>query len=311
MNAKFGYLALIIFATIALFTGCESPRQQSNERRLDIKTKLEQAQMRNQDSLARFEGELVKLETNHQSRFIAAAHDASEKAAEKQTILTTIYFLTKDKLNGGIETEAYLEQIIGPILKPVAESYSYEIDKLGSNLDRDLRNITIDFATEVSSPAGVRVMDAKKSTPSWDEWRDFDHALGQLGYRAPYVGARVLININSAVGSTPTTVLIGPIKTMAARIFSRSVVRLATTTSAAIFEGPLPIGKIVAAASFLWTGYELAQLQPNYQGEVLASTKTSFGAITSQINKGARASAAERVALFDKLLLDIRTQTHQ
>ena len=302
---------MALFATIALLGGCGSTGRPPNDRAPEVTANIEKAQLRNQEALARFESELRKLDANYQARFSAAAYEASDKAAERQTILTTIYYLTKDKLRGGDETDAFLEQIIGPALKPVVESYLYEVNKISNDLERDLRNTSIDFATDSRSALGEQIPDAKKMAALRGDWKDFDHALAGLGYRAPYIGARVLVNVNTAVGSSVSSALVGPLKAIATKFFSKSVVRLAASTSAAIFEGPLPVGKIISAVSFLWTGYELAQLQPTYQSEVLASTKTSFDSVKSQIDKSAKYAATERVALFNKLLLDIRIQARK
>ena len=277
----------------------------------ELELKFAQAQLRNREALKNFDDSLSKLEADYIPKFALAATKAADKAAEKESILYTVYCLAKDKIYDRHETEAYLDKNIGPALRQTVDSFASDVEKLATKLDGDLRFASIDLATKMQSPGSGTVSDIRLESPTVQSWTEFDKTLQRLGYDVPKSGIRFTLSATPMVSSALPQV-IRSIGAISLRTFGTVASRLAFAGSILgpilAVEGPVPIAKIISALGLAWTAYDLTQLQPRFRGDVLDATKNQLATAENTIVGQARNFGREKMSAFDKMQIELRDQ---
>lgn len=316
------YLARVIalLLLVELLGSCATPlteQKQSNQLSSQADSKdfdimLANAQLQNHAALRRFEDSLAKLEANYAQRFDSAANTVANKAAEKKIMLKTVVYLAKDSVRDTGETDKYLNQTIGPILNPLIDTYADEVQGLATKLDSELRNISMELAAKLSVTGSNNISVLRQGPPSVNSWAEFDKVLHDLGYTSSKFALLYAIRSNDLLMTKTNDLRIIKlpqlIKPIALSNFKPIIRRLIRSSLFPMIDGPLPIGDILAAISFIWNAYDLRQLQPRYQAEVLASTKGKLTSIRDSINVEAKTYANETTIALDKLQVEMRSQ---
>jgi hypothetical protein len=307
----------ILFLALVL-TGCEattsSVKSDSDEvaikpqdiqfvdQRVALANALTQAAARS------FEASMVELERVTAGKINRAAIGAAEKAAELDEIRQTVYLLAKDKFKGTTEAESHLADIIGPTVSPVMLSMAKETDKRLAQLEVEQRKISLDLAADLLASNSPKVLAKRVNSSEPQTEIEFNHALHALGANGTYVGVRIAYNTTTVLAPGIVQSALQPVIAIGTRLFATSVARLVGTGTAAIFEGPLPVAKILLGISIGWTAYEITRLQPKYRKEVATSLQESLEARKIKHFGQARQQAKTMVGSFEKLNFAMRAQ---
>lgn len=307
------YLArVIVLLLLAQLLGSCASQLSSKADPKDLDKMLANAQLQNHAALKRFDDSLAKLKVNYAQRFDSAASAVANKAAEKKVMLETVVYLAKDTVRDTGETDKYLNETIGPILNPHIDAYAGDVQRLATKLDSELRNISMELATKLSVTGSNNNSALRPGAPSVNSWAELDKVLHDLGYTSSKIALQYVIRLNNLLMTKTNDLRIIKlpqlIKPIALSNFKPIITRLIRSIPLSMIDGPLPIGDILAAINFIWVAYDLQQLQPRYQAEVLASTKVKLTSIRDSINVEAKTYADETTIALDKLQVEMRSQ---
>lgn len=301
---------MLVFSLFAfVLVGCASNNQPSTERVAFVQSQYQLALARNRISVKTYEVAQAKLDSEFRKKFEDVARDASEKLSDKQAIALTVYYLAKDKVARTNEVDRYISQVAGPTLKDVVDQYIKELDKLTENLEIELRMTSLEFSGAVTVHDSTRDSARRYGGNDLKSSADFDKALSDLGYRTVKLSARVTSNIYYSSGGSTLRSLMTGVQALASRIFAKSVTRLIATVAASFFDGPLPVTKILGLIGLVWTGYELAELQPTYRSALLKSLMEDLESTSKEIGASAKDIRVQKANSFDELLAEVRTQS--
>lgn len=301
---------MLFFSLFAIvLVGCASNNQPSTERVAFVQSQYQLALARNRISVKTYEVAQAKLDSEFRKKFEDVARDTSEKLSDKQAIALTVYYLAKDTVARTNEVDRYISQVAGPALKDVLDQYIKELEKLTENLEIDLHVTSLEYSGVVTVNDSTR--DSSRRYPSHDvkSSTEFEKALSNLGYQTAKLSTKVTFNLYNVSGGNAIRPSLTRIQALASRIFAKSVAKLIATAAAPLFEGPLPIAKIWAIISVLWTGYELAELQPTYRSALLKSLMEDLESTSKEIGASAKDIRVQKANSFDELLAEVRTQS--
>ena len=275
-----------------------------------VKQKTNEAIRQDQQARKRFEDSLNKEIARYDPWFQYAANKSSLELATPTAMGAIVYYLAKDKVSGTQETDTYLENALGPILKPIANAYARDVGVVMNRLEYDLRGISVKLATDLAAIGPGDPREPQRPVPNVGNWRDFDLALKHLGFNVPTAVANLIANPNSIPAFRVGPVVLKRIAEISSRMFSKQVVRLAAAPVLATMSGPIPIGPLLTLAGIVWMAYDLQQMQKQFENEVRASTKTKLHAIRDVMNRHARKYSNDTLAASKKLQESMGNQTN-
>lgn len=309
-----GVLAIIIFAlvTVGFIAVLKSPKSPVEPRpapaplpRVDyqalIKQKINGAARQDRAALNRFEDSLRKEIARYEPWFEYAASKSSEKAAKPEAMTAIVYYLAKDQIYKKRETDAYLTKELGPDLDPIVNGFSRDVKHVMDRLEYDLRGISVKLAIDLASIGPGVTPPSQRPIPRIDTWRDLDQALKDLGYKVGTVGVSTVFVADEIATSRFATNVVKGIAAISSRMFAKPIAKAATSSVIAAFDGPLPFGDIASLIGIVWAGYDISQMQTQFQEDVRVSTKNKLDGMRDAMNKRARTFAVSKVSEFKKL----------
>ncbi|MCX7698034.1 MAG: hypothetical protein N2114_01015 [Candidatus Goldbacteria bacterium] len=202
-----------------------------------------------------------------------------QKLAGFKGCATIAYFMAKDKVDHGSETEKFITEIIGqyiiePSLKGVKESQII-IAKLNEQL---AKNYT-DMAVELASTSKTVIQNSGYN-PS-KNLVDFINKLNPIPEKTTEIAIGTL---SSAFGIALEGVFIKSTISAAQRVLGSIAARTSTTVlaslAAAAADGPIPIGDIIgliiATGGAVWTAYDLYKAQYVLKNEITDTLENSI-----------------------------------
>jgi hypothetical protein len=273
-----------------------------------VKQKINEASRQDGLALKRFEGSLSKVITRYEPWFTYAASKSSEKAGKPIAMGAIVYYLAKDQVSKKGETDAYLTKTFDPILKPIMVGFARDVKKVMDGLEYDLRSISVKLAIDLASIGPGAVPVSQRPIPRLDTWRDFDQALKGLGYK---VGVSTVYVVDDFADFKVVPDIVKRIATISSRMFAKPIVKAASSPVLATLDGPLPFGDILSLINIAWAGYNISQMQTQFQKEVRVSMKNKLDGIREAMNNRARIFAASKVSEFKKLQEGMGNQTNK
>lgn len=301
---------VLAFSVLAIvLVGCASTNLPSSERATFVQSQYQLALARNRISVKTYEVAQAKLDSEFRKKFEDVARETSEKLSDKQAIALTVYYLAKDAVARTSEVDHFISHAAGPALGDVVDQYIKELDKLTENLEAELRITSLEFSGAIAVNGSTRDSAQWYGSNVLKSSAEFDKALSDLGYKTAKLGVRVTANIYNFSGRSTLRSLMTGVQALASRIFAKSVTRLIATAAASVFDGPLPISKILTLISVVWTGYELAELQSAYRSALIKSVMEGLESTGIGISASAKDARVQKANSFDELLAEVRAQT--
>jgi hypothetical protein len=274
-----------------------------------VKQKTDEASRQNQQARKHFESSVNREIARYEPWFEFAAKKSSLQVATPTAMGAIVYCLAKDKVSGTQETDRYLETVLGPILKPIADAYARDVGMVMNRLDYDLRGISVKLATDLAAIGPGDPKGPQRPVPNVGNWRDFDQALKNLGFNIPAVGVSTVFDAYGIASSKIGPVILKRIAAISSRMFAKHVLRLAATPVLTTMSGPIPIGPLLALANVVLTAYDLQQMQSQFANDVSTATRSELHAIRDVMNKHARKYADDKLAAYKKLQASMGNKT--
>lgn len=276
-----------------------------------IKQKINEAAQQNRFAHKRFEDSLRKQIARYEPWFEYAARKSSEKAAKPEAMTAIVYYLAKDQIYKKGETDAYLTKELGPDLNPIVDGFSRDIQHVMNRLEYDLRGISVKLAIDLASIGPGAPPALQRPIPRINTWRDLDQALKDLGHKVGAVGVSTVFVADDIATSRVATNIVKGLAAISSRMFAKPIAKVATSSAVAFFDGPLPFGDIASLIGIAWAGYDISQMQTQFQEDVRVSTKNKLDGIRDAMNKRARTFAENKVSDFKKLQEGMGIQTNK
>lgn len=241
-------------------------------------------------AVSRFLDRASQLNNNAWNRFqerIQAAVAASNRNAEERirgaaakmsnidSCKNIIYYLACDKAFGGNRIDVHIKDNLDPVLRELAEETSREfkghLDAYKNELEVIIMNLGFNLQLAAGSGqgsiAGISIRDLQNI--------DLDAPLTNLGINVTGLTAAVAFDAY-AIYTGLLTRLAGYAAGVASRIFAKYVARTATLIVVPWLDGPLPIGDAIAGIGLLWTGWEIANLRPRFETELVVTLTNAY-----------------------------------
>jgi len=256
-------------------------------------------------ALKRYTVSLKNLEFASGVRFDAAAENAATIASSNESIVHTLYFLAYDQINTTQETDVYLSSRIKPLLTPVMTEYVGDVNHATSVLENDLRVISVTLAMHLAALGpGAPSMPTQMSVTA-TQAAQLDQTLKNLGINAAGIGVSLAFDAFAISEAQLAKRLLRSITSLAGRLFAKQVSKVAASITAAVVDGPLPFGDLIALAGLVWTGHDVYAMQQQFHDEIKTVTRAELATTTTQINRQALANAAAKVESFRVMQAEI------
>lgn len=306
-------LALVAVAAIVMLKSQKMPVDDSAPR-IDypalVKQKTDEASRQDDLARRRFEDSLAKEMARYEPWFEYAAKKSSLHVATPEAMGAIVYHLARDKVLNTQDTDAYLDEALGPILKPIANAYARDVGTVMNRFEYDLRSISVKLATDLAAIGPGDPQTPQRAIPNVANWQSFDQVLKNLGFNVATVGVSTVFDASAIVSSRIGPEVLKRIAAIASRMFAKQVVRIAAIPVLVTMDGPLPIVDLLALAGVVWTGYDLYQMQSQFEIEVRDSTKSKLYGIRDAVNSQARTFAEGKFVAFNKLQASMGNQTN-
>lgn len=273
-----------------------------------VKQKINEASRQDGLALKRFEGSLSKVIAYYEPWFAYAASKSSEKAAKLGAMRDIVYYLVKDQIFKKGETDAYLTKKFDPVLKPIVVGFARDVKKVMDRLEYDLRGISVKLAIDLASIGPGAAPASQRPTPRLDTWRDFDQALKGLGYK---VGVSKVFVADDFSSFKVVPDIVKRIAKISSRMFATPVKKAAFSPVLAASDWIFPLGDILGLISIGWAGYDISQMQNQFQNEVSVSMKNKLDGIRDAMNEQARAFAAIKVSEYKNIQTRMGNQANK
>lgn len=286
-----------------------SPPVQKVDYQALVKQKTNEAGRQDRAAHKRFEHSLSEVIAYYEPRFAEAASKSSEQAAKPKAMGAIVYYLAKDQIYKKRETDAYLTQTLEPDLNRIVDPFARDVKKVIDRFEYDLRGISVKLAIDLASIGPGASPASQQPIPRFDTWREFDKSLKDLGYEVGVISASTVFIARDSAASRIATNILKDITAISSRMFAKPIAKAASSSALAALDGPLPFGDIVSLIGILWTGYDISQMQSQFQEDVRASTKIKLDGISDAMNRRARTFAANKITEFKNLQEEMGNQT--
>ena len=244
------------------------------------KKKVEDAIQQDELALKRFEASLRNALGTYGIKSAEAAEAISAQASQPDAMAAIVFYLAKDQITSGHQTDDYLNNLIQPIFVPIVDEFGNAVSFATATFENDLRRTSVQLAIDLASIGPGASENNRRTVPDADIRREFDSAVRNLGINVAVTVVLVPLDVASLIGSKGGPGILKGIRALASRMFAKQVVKLAATPALASIPSPLPIPQLIAVASLAWTAYGIYQMQNEFHDEVSTSITDKLGEIS-------------------------------
>jgi hypothetical protein len=249
------------------------------------RTHAEQAARRDRDALSAFRMDVDRIMAEHTDKLRRAARRAANVASDYGSCCKLVSYLAWDKVRGGDKTEAYLNRVVKPFVAPAVGEMSKEMDAAMAGLEHDLRASTVRMARDLAAVApGEYGRDLVAGVETIGR-PDARQALRNLGLDSAGVGVSAGFDVVALCGSQLTRGLWRKIALLAGRMFGKPVATTAASMTAAVADGPLPIGDVLAIGGMAWTAYDIHSTRQGFGKEMSISLRNLVEETATDVHK--------------------------
>jgi hypothetical protein len=226
---------------------------------------------------------------------------AAENVSTYESIGKIIGKLAYDQVKGTNEADSFLQEQVGPLLRPPIDALAANVNTGLAALDNDLRKNTVQLAVDLAALGPAESQPSMRFAPSGDVQQDFQRALQNLGIDTAAIAVAVAFDIYAIANTSVVRRLVASLSSLASRVFAKQVAKTIVTITGPMVDGPLLIGDAIAIVFGLWTAYDISQLQPEFHAEVKTASANQLREIGAECDAKARDSAKERVLRFNEV----------
>ena len=274
-----------------------------------VNAETSKAREQSQKILAGHKVSLVGVESQYAMRFSLAAYEASASAAEYKSILTLIGNLAWDQVKSTNGAESHLKSRIEPSITRVMSEFNLKMNSETAKFDNDLQKITVQMAANIASIGPGASRPQARVAPLEDMELEFKKLLKNLGWETIIiVGAPLGYDIVKGLMPGMLRSLNITVRSTALRMFAKQVARVAALPLVAAATGPIPIGAILAIVGILYTGYDMYQLQTNFESDVNVDLRAKINQVRYESMDNAEQYALSRAKKIQEIQSMIATK---
>jgi hypothetical protein len=229
-----------------------------------------EATVRNDTAFSLFELELNQAMAMATVRMKDAVLKASEEGSGYFDCVQLIGCLAWDKVNSSDTASEKIISITKPFIDPVVKDLSNNIDTAIGNYKQALHKSGVNLAYELTS-VGPSALELDGVTLEEIYSLNTDEALRNLGYQGATVSIVLGFDLYAVLNVKLIQRLYKSLASTAGKLFAREVAVVAASAAAALADGPLPVGDILAAAGFIWTAYDVWASRADFEEELKIS----------------------------------------
>lgn len=197
----------------------------------------------------------------HERELTETIHTIARRESRPSRILR----MTRYMLYGGNRAQQELDRSIRPKLLPWMKRYSQELNNLLFTLERECAAATEELAYHLAMYPGETATGPPGSLPAPRLKTDYKASLRQLGFGSAGLGVSVGFDVLSIKASTLARTIPVKLHTLLITLFGKHSAILSTGAAAAVADGPLPIGDMIALGGVAWTVYDLHASSGRYR----------------------------------------------
>jgi hypothetical protein len=210
---------------------------------------------------------------------------------------------------GGNRAGEQLSDTVRPIAKTSLNEMRRRVEAVLEKLDYDLQRNTVGMATQFAAIDPRAEPPVTKIRAGADGKIDLARSLQGLGFDT--AGAGIALGFDgfflskSHVFKTMIKRLLG----IAGRLFGRQIAIATASVGAAVIDGPLPFGDILAVGGLAWTAYDIHSGQQQFQQEVQESLEAYLQQQHQSMHAQAVQSARKLVEQHREFQQKVASQT--
>lgn len=274
-----------------------------------VQTHADQAGRRNTNALKSFEVELNRIIDTYERKFRNATDTGAEEIASYSSCCYLVYCMAWDQVTGDKETETYIDTVMSPHLQPLARDFAREVNAAMNRLDADLQRSTLLFAKDLASVSPITTSAQLSLDVDPLHYGDMQKGLRNLGFNAGGVAVGLGFDAVALWKTQILQRLVGKTLVIAGKLFSRQIAEVAAAITAALADGPLPFGDILAICGGLWTAYDIMASQEAFEKDANTSLRNMLDNVLSTTQADAVRRGTELVKKHQEFQDAIGSQT--
>jgi hypothetical protein len=245
-----------------------------------------------------FRAALAKIISSYERQFAEIAEAVSRAGSDYEAIATMLYYMAWDQVRSDTRADAYLAGKLGPIVDPVTAAFGREISSELARFETELKKYSVQLAVDLAELG----TNGAEAPPRMDSQADlnsaFKKATAGLAVEAAAHGSFLAVDGYRLGKSRAGTAFIRRIAGVSARTFGSQIAKLVGSAGLAAADGPLPVFDIVAAVGFIWSAYEVSQIQPQFKADLYMLTKGQLDEMRSELNMRASTFGDEAISKY-------------
>lgn len=228
-------------------------------------------------------------------------NELTNRIARKESRSSRMMRVIRDMVRGGNRAQKNLERAISPQLTPWLQSYSRELSNLLFALEREYAAATEELAYHLAMYPGP-VPTANTNIGPSNVQPDFRISLQQLGFGGAGLGISVGFDVFAITTSRLATTIPAKLNTLLITMFGRNAAILSVGAGAAIADGPLPFGDILALGGVAWTAYDVRASSSRYRRVLRQNLLEAMGAARDEGHRQADRKALQMHRAYEHAL---------
>jgi hypothetical protein len=232
------------------------------------------------------------------------------RVARDESRSSRIMQVIRDMVRGGNRAQQNLERAIRPHLDPWLQSYSRELSNLLFQLEREYAAATEELAYHLAMYPGP-VPGTSTNVPVPNLPTDYRVSLRQLGFGGAGLGISVGFDVFAITTSTLTTTIPTKLNTLLITMFGKNAAILSAGAGAAIADGPLPFGDILALGGVAWTAYDVRASSGRYRRVLRQNLHEAMDAARDEGHRQADRKALQMHRAYERALRTLANEARK
>lgn len=256
-----------------------------------IRISVDRAAVRNAAAVEACESQVGSILARSFAEIREAGHAAAADLAGFGACCGIIGRLARDRLEGTSRAETYVDERMQARLEPALRACSAELDAALTRFDLAMRTSTTGLATDLSpAPVAGAGRDAA-ITVELDTAGDLPTALGGLARQGISLTLSTAFDAWAIVHTSVAKGLLQKTVALAARMFARPAATAAASATAAVVDGPLPLGDVITVVGTAWTAYDVHRTRRTFRADL----QTAVDNALPEMKRNVHAQVMERV----------------
>lgn len=246
---------------------------------------LEHADVKTVQAVQRMELKLDRLATSQHAdtRFVRASQRIATELSSGDSTRKLVMAMAADLMHGGHQASGHIQKVVQRHLSPVSAGYARDVHDILQEFENELAAIRGTATTQLKGP----LADQGISADAWDT------ALKRLVISTALTGVLLPADIVLLVRSTLLKRIQAMILMTGKRFFGSAAAKAGSAPLAALVDGPLPIGDVIAGIGLAWSAFEINAARTRFRNDIEAQVQQQAMEMRIQVHQRAKELAME------------------